>query len=123
MNLQLPSGLKNTLEQYFEMLYRCDVDILDRIFLPSALLHTVRDGQAAVLALAQYREVLVQRAPPARSNATRDDRIAMADLIGESCACVKVSARVSDKHFVDYLSLLEVQGQWRIASKVYMQLA
>nr|BDT32578.1 hypothetical protein MFMH1_22470 [Myxococcus sp. MH1] len=40
------------------------------------------------------------------------------DVTG-SAAVVKVSARTAKWDFIDYISLLKVDGRWRIVAKVY----
>ncbi|WP_223750362.1 nuclear transport factor 2 family protein [Myxococcus sp. XM-1-1-1] len=52
------------------------------------------------------------------TSAEGEDSVLQVDVTG-SAAVVKVSARTAKWDFIDYISLLKVDGRWRIVAKVY----
>lgn len=123
MTHPLPASLEAAIQQYFDVLYTCDLDKFDQLFSPAVQLQTVRDGEHVVIGRNDYRAMLSQRTPPARLGAQRHDEILHADLNSETCAMAKVGVSIADKAFVDYLCFLQAGGRWQLVSKVYMQTA
>jgi hypothetical protein len=76
----------------------------------------------AMLSAEQYRDVLSQRKSPASNNALRKDEVLTIDQSSDTSALVKVRVLINELQYCDYLSLLKIEGQWRVASKVYCTL-
>ena len=49
----------------------------------------------------------------------RDDAILLIDQSGPTTALVKVHCQIPPRYFTDYLNLLKVGGQWKVAQKVF----
>lgn len=107
------------LASYFELLYTCDVARFDAVFHPNATLQTVGPKGYQLITSAEYREMLRQRKSPASQNALRRDEIETIDQTSPDSALAKVRVLINGVKFRDYLSLLRVDGQWRIVAKVY----
>ncbi|MGA0571345.1 nuclear transport factor 2 family protein [Variovorax sp. VNK109] len=123
MNPTIPSSLEAAIQQYFDILYTCDLAKFDALFSAAAQLQTVRDGSLVVIGRNDYRALLAQRTPPASVGAARHDRVLHVDVQGDHCAMAKVGVSIIDKEFVDYLCFLQADGRWQLVSKVYMQTA
>ncbi|WP_141331988.1 nuclear transport factor 2 family protein [Myxococcus sp. AB025B] len=52
------------------------------------------------------------------TSAEGEDSVPQVDVTG-SAAVIKVSVRTAKWDFIDYISLLKVDGRWRIVAKVY----
>lgn len=68
---------------------------------------------AAVYARVEGREA------PAKRNDPRQDRILSIDMSGPESALAKVQIAIGSKLYTDYLSMLKIDGEWRIISKTY----
>lgn len=107
------------LHDYFELLYRCDVSRFDAVFHPNATLQTVGANGYQLIKAADYCEILRQRKSPESQAALRRDEIETVDQTSDSSALAKVRVLINGATFQDYLSLLRIDGQWRIVAKVY----
>lgn len=104
---------------YLEGLYQCDTDLLAGVFHPQAVYATASEATPLVLGLSDYLPIVAKRDPPARSNAPRSEEILLIDVVGPSTAMVKLRCQFFQKHYVDFLTLIKVKGEWRIISKVF----
>jgi hypothetical protein len=84
-----------------------------RAFHPDAQVRFVEDGRFGSWSLDQY----IARFTPGQK-AERQTRILMIDVAGTT-AIAKVEARDDTFRFLDYLSLLKMEGQWRIVHKIF----
>lgn len=87
-----------------------------RAFHPSAMVTGVRDGKLESMTAPDF----VSRAPgkPPADEAQRKRRIVSVDVSGDA-AVAKVELDYPRVFFVDYLSLLKIDGEWKIAQKTY----
>ena len=87
-----------------------------KAFHPTAMVTGLRDGKLQSMTAPDF----VSRAagkPPA-DEAQRRRRIVSIDVSGDA-AVAKVELDYPKVFFVDYLSLLKVDGEWKIAQKTY----
>ena len=104
---------------YFEGLYRSDSAILRRVFHPSALYACASDGTLLTLRMDEYFPIIDKRPSPASRNDPRTDRIISIEFAGSVTAWAKVECSILPKHFTDLLTLIRLDGQWQIISKVF----
>ncbi len=107
------------LGEYFDGLHHGDTARLRRVFLPQAQYLCVRDGALTCLAMAPYFEIVDRRPAPASRDEPREDLIRSIDFAGPSAAVARVRCRIGTRRFDDILSLLKLDGRWRIAAKVF----
>jgi protease I len=93
-----------------------DLERLRRAFHPGAELKFTKDGDCVVWSLDEY---LNRLGPGRRSD--RRTRIEFVDFAG-NCAVVKAEIEYPRFRFIDYLCLLEIEGEWRIVSKIFCRL-
>ncbi len=113
------SQIKQVIQDYLEGLYRCDTELLARVFHPQALYATAVDAAPLIMDMATYLPVVAQRDPPARQNAVRRERILLVDIVGPTTAMVKLECSFFGKDYIDLLTLICVDGRWQIISKVF----
>ncbi len=88
-------------------------------FHPDSKLFWVKDGQLAQRSSADF--VAGAAGKPAADEASRKRRILSID-VAHDAAVAKVELDYPGRHLVDYLSLLEVDGRWRIVNKIFTTL-
>jgi hypothetical protein len=85
-------------------------------FFPQANLYFVQNGALTTVTSEEY----ASRSPgrPAADEAQRRRRIAHIDISG-TAAVAKIELDYPNARFVDYMSLLKVNGEWRIIAKIF----
>jgi hypothetical protein len=91
-------------------------DTMRAAFLPTAHIEGIRNGTFTSWTVDQY--VGGFRGQPAADEASRVRTIDQVDVSG-SAATAKATLKHGATTFTDYFVLLKVDGQWRIANKVY----
>jgi len=91
-------------------------DYWRQAFHEGAKIQGIRDGKLVT----RTREEFAAGAPgkPADDEAQRKRRIVSVDVVGDA-AYAKIDLDYPKVHFVDYMTLLKVDGEWKIMSKVY----
>lgn len=107
------------LHQYFDALYFCDTALLQAVFHPQAVYATADETPFLFRTMAEYVPVVAARQSPASRGEPRRDHIDGIDLAGANTARARVRCSIGDRDFVDFLTLVQVDGQWRIISKVF----
>ena len=107
------------LELFFDGFYEGDVEKLERIFHPSCHLFSAADGPLVDDDMVTVYEHVTTHLSPKSRNQPRYDRIISIDISAPEAAHAKVQIAFGDRFFTDYLSLLKIDGQWRIISKAF----
>ena len=111
--------IAKALQAYFDGFYEGDVAKLEQIFAPTTHLYSAADGPLQDDPMeAVYARVRARKAP-ASERQKRQDRIITIDFAGPEMALAKVQLAIGPKLFTDHLSLLRLDGRWRIVSKTY----
>jgi len=86
------------------------------VFHDVANLYWIRDGELATRTSADY----IAGAPgePAEDEAERRREITMVDVTGDA-AVAKIVLDYPDALLTDYMSLLKIDGEWKIVSKIF----
>ncbi|PIL17844.1 hypothetical protein P775_22715 [Puniceibacterium antarcticum] len=111
--------LEGAIREYFEAMYRCDEELLMRVFHPSASLFDADDGRIFVDPINCYRDTIKRRKSPESTFAPREDEVLMIDMIPPSAAVVKVRVRIHENRFVDHLMFARDETSWRIVAKLW----
>ncbi len=119
MNAQDMSAVEACIRNYFKALYTGDTELLmGSVFHPNAHLYAADLGGGFVdWPMNEFKKVIESRPSPESSGAERRERIVSIDEAGPDTVMVKVEVLVGTRDFVDYLSLLKLDGEWRIISK------
>jgi hypothetical protein len=110
------AGVRACIEHYFRGHATGVGDHFRKAFHPDAKLFFIREGKLTTWTLDEY----VGRAsgkPPA-DEAERKRSIASIDISGNA-AFAKVLLDYPSVQFVDYMSMLKIDGEWRIVNKTF----
>jgi hypothetical protein len=107
------------LDDYFDGLHHSDTTRLRRVFHPQARYHCATDGHLLTLEMAQYFPLVDARPSPASQGHARTDRILGIEFAGPVTAFARVACSIPPKHFIDFLTLVKLEGRWQIVAKVF----
>lgn len=107
------------LSDYFDGLYRSDAEILGRVFHPDARYVCATETPVVNLGMDEYLPIVAGRPSPASRGEARRDRIAGIEFAGPATAFARVHCAIGPKYFTDFLTLILVDGRWRIIAKVF----
>lgn len=107
-----------TTQDYFEGMYRRDMDRLRKAFNPGALLIGHYQGALVQIPLDKWLAMVESKPAPCDSGEAFDMRIVSVDVTGQ-VAVVKVVDLYFGLRYTDYLTMIKVDGQWRIVNKAF----
>ncbi len=110
------AAVRAAINQYFKGHSTARSDEMTAAFLPSAHIEGIRDGVFTSWTAAEYSGRFSGR--PAADESSRKRTIDHVDVSG-SAAMVKATLVHGATTFTDYFVLLKVNGNWKIANKVY----
>jgi hypothetical protein len=117
--MQQDKSLLNAIDTYFDALYYCDPELLDKVFHPQSSLFDVDQGTVFIDPVASFREDVARRPSPASINQARHQEVLLIDWLSDQAVTVKVRVRSLDSIFVDHLCLVKTADKWQIVSKVW----
>ena len=115
----LPEGIRQLLDDYFDLMHTQDMAVFDRVFHKDSVLFGVVEGQLNVRPYAVYREVVMGRQSPAELGNVRRDVVLGFDQISNTLAWVKVQLEMFGGVMQDYLNLSYLDGQWWVLAKMW----
>jgi hypothetical protein len=104
---------------YLDGLYEGDTGKLAQAFHEVSHLYSVSDGGVADLPREKWFEFVKGRASAKSQGLKRTDRIVSIDLAGPETAFVKLECSIHPRYFTDYLTLLKLNGGWKVVSKTF----
>lgn len=110
------AGVRAAINQYFKGHATGSGDEMRKAFLPTAHIEGNRQGTFTSWTVDQYVKNFSGK--PAADEASRRRTIDSVDLAG-TAAMAKATLVHGQTTFVDYFVLLKVDGEWKIANKVY----
>lgn len=126
MNVPTKSDMQQEINQivalvqgYFDMLYTADCRAAESLFYPEAHIQSLAKGAVLSIDREAFKVRMTSRPVPADRHEARDGELVSLDFAGPACAHVKLRSTMLDTFFVDYLTMLKADGQWRIISKVF----
>jgi len=109
-------AIRTTIGDYFRGHATGDAANFRKAFLPTAHIEGNREGKFVSWTLEEYCSRF--KGSPAPDEASRVRTIDLVDVSGDS-AIAKATLDHVTMVFTDYFVLLKVDGEWRIANKVY----
>ena len=113
------NDVKATLVDYFDGIYESSEDKLRNAFHPDAHIYSATDGTLADFPLDAFVDRVTSRKSCSSQGAPRTDKIVSIDFSGPNSALAKVELSIPGTDFVDFLSLMKIDGRWRIVAKTY----
>jgi hypothetical protein len=110
------AGVRAAINQYFKGHATGSGEEMRKAFLPTAHIEGNRQGKFTSWTVDEY--VRNFQGKPAADEATRKRTIDRVDVSG-TAAMVRATLVHGQTTFVDYFVLLKVDGEWKIANKVY----
>jgi hypothetical protein len=112
------AGVKAAVELYFAGHATGDGAYFRRAFHPEAKLYWIEDGALASKTSAEFAAGAL--GTPAPDEAQRKRSIALVDVAGD-VAIAKVELDYPEVRFVDYLSLIRIDGRWVVINKIFQR--
>ncbi|MEM7305023.1 MAG: nuclear transport factor 2 family protein [Planctomycetota bacterium] len=109
----------DVLEAYYDGLYQLDIAKLREVFSPSARYATIANGSLLELSIDEYYARLAQRTAPRDEGVPYGYRVISLRFAGENTALAELECSFFGHDYTDFLSLLRIDGRWRIQSKVF----
>jgi hypothetical protein len=110
------AGVRAAVQQYFKGHATGSAEEMRKAFLPTAHIEGIRNGTFTSWTAEEYASRFSGK--PAADEATRKRTIDRVDVSG-TAAMARATLVHGATTFVDYFVLLKVDGQWKIANKVY----
>lgn len=107
------------LHHYHDGLHRCDTQLLAKVFHENAIYFTASGGEEICLDMATYLPKVAERTPPGSSDAPLHYHIESIELAGPVTAIARARSSMWGKDFIDILTLVRTEGQWKVISKVF----
>jgi hypothetical protein len=109
--------VRSVVQVYFDGLMSGSSEALDRAFHPGARLIGIGDrGTLAMIPFQEWKDVVTADGPRGPDGFTNE--IVSVDIHGVA-ATVKTKLTWPDIVYVDYLSLIHADGQWKIVNKIW----
>ena len=117
MTSVIPDSIGAPIQRYFDGHATGSASVMRQAFHDSARLQFVQDGRYAEWSLAEYLARLPGQASDDESSRTR--RI-VAFQATNAAATAEVELDYPRVRFVDYLTLLRIDGEWLIVNKAFV---
>lgn len=114
---ELPA-IEEVITQYFKGLHQGDAGLLRQVFLPGAVICGYYEGELVNVELPGYLHILRNMSAPERIGEEFDMSLSAIDVIGNT-ASVRTKYLFEALNYVDHLSLVKINGDWKIVSKVF----
>ncbi|MEP2706897.1 MAG: nuclear transport factor 2 family protein [Roseibium sp.] len=111
--------LQAVISEYFDALYHCDTELLQRVFHPKAVYATADETPLLHRTMEEYVPVVAKRQSPASRGETRTDAIDEIQLAGNNTAFARVRCSIGQSDFVDFLTFVRTDDRWQIMSKIF----
>lgn len=113
------AGVTALMSDYFDGLYHSDAVRLGRVFHPQAVYACATEGRLTHLTMEQYLPIVAARPAPGSRGEERRDRIISIEFAGPVTAMVRAHCAIGPKFFTDLLTLVNLDGEWKIISKIF----
>ncbi|MGB7925880.1 MAG: nuclear transport factor 2 family protein [Pyrinomonadaceae bacterium] len=111
------AAVRQTLDYYLQGHATGNGEFFKKAFHPEAKLFWIRDGQFSTRTSAEF--IAGASGKPAADEAQRKRSIASVDITGNA-AIAKIILDYPSGRFTDYMSLLKVDGEWKIVNKTFI---
>jgi hypothetical protein len=110
------AAVRQTIDYYFQGHATGNGEHHKKAFHPESKLYWVKDGQLMQRTSAEY--IAGASGKPAADEAQRKRFIESVDITGNA-AVVKLVLDYPDRRFTDYMTLLKINGEWKIINKSF----
>ena len=110
------TAIRQSIENYFRGHATGQGEYFRKVFHPDSKLFAVRDGKYWQLTSEEY--ITRASGKPAADEAQRQRQIESIDIAGNA-AMVKIVLDYPQVKFTDYMSMLKIDGEWKIINKTF----
>lgn len=113
------AAVTTLMQSYFEGLHQADSTMLHKVFHPQLAYVCATEGDPLYLDFKTYMARIDAREPPVKRGDPRDE--AVLEIAFGSDRIARVTARMSmmGRDYLDFLTLVPHEGEWRIVTKVF----
>lgn len=115
----LDPGIKELLDNYFDILHFQDMDLFDKVFHRDCVLFTAPGSDLTIRHFNDYRDIVANRTSPYDSGNVRRERLLIFDKVSPTLAFVKLQLEMFGGVMQDYLNLVFLDGQWWVMAKLW----
>lgn len=115
----LDPKLLDAINTYFNAIYNCDVEALDKVFHQQSSLFDADQDKIFVDPIANFRNDVATRPSPASGKKVRNDEILLIDHLSSKSAVVKLRLQAHEQIFVDHLNFVKGPDGWKIVAKIW----
>ena len=108
-------AIRAVVQRYFDGIIEYDEDALRKAFHPKAQVIGTKDGE---LDWHAFQDWVLYTRGDAPDPTGRNNSILSIDVAG-AAAVVKTELDWPNIHYIDYLSLLKIDGEWKIVNKIW----
>jgi Putative lumazine-binding len=115
-------AIVDLLKRYYDALYRCDTALLASVFHASAQYFSASSGELLHLDMHSYFPIVEQRISPESSGEPYTfslESLESIELAGAVTAIARMHSSMLGKDFIDLLTLVKLEGEWKIIAKVF----
>ncbi len=113
------TDLLDAVQTYFDALYYCDTEKLNKVFHKDSSLFDVDEGKVFVESISSFSKDVGGRISPASKKQKPEAEILMIDWLSPACATVKIRIKAHNNIFVDHLGFVNGENGWQIVSKIW----
>jgi hypothetical protein len=113
------TAIEAVVKLYLDGVHEGDAAKLAGVFHPTGALTGIRDGAFTIMPRDTWLDGVRSRPSAAAQGLPRHDHVLTIDVADPVTAFVKLRCAIPPRFFIDYLSLLKIDGRWQIAQKVY----
>ena len=106
-------------QDYLDGIYEGAVEKLKSVMHQDARMISLSEDSYSNIGMDEYFDIVEKRRSPKESNERRMDKLLSINAKPEGTACVELECLVLGKYCKDTLTLVKVQNQWQIVSKVF----
>ncbi|MEO0901747.1 MAG: nuclear transport factor 2 family protein [Bacteroidota bacterium] len=114
-----PVDLLSAVQTYFDALFYCDTELLNKVFHKDSSLFDVEEQKVFVEPIDSFSADVGKRVSPASKGQEPEAEVLMIDWLSSSCATVKIRIRAHKNVFVDHLGFVKGEKGWQIVSKIW----
>lgn len=112
-------NLGKAVQTYLDALFLGDVEGFRSVFHPRAQLYSATEGKLVNLDVDAYLGLVANRPSPQQKGDIRQDEIVSISIGSPTTAHVRLKDVYLPKRFLDDLTFVLIDGDWRIVSKVW----
>lgn len=113
------TAIISVLADFFDGLYACDTEVLERVFHPAALYASASGGELLQRSMEVYLPIVGERESGASRGDVRDEQVLSIHVVAPTVAVAVVASTLAGQQYVDALTLVHLDDHWQVIAKVF----